>query len=209
MIASNLVANIIPIDLDLFIDEETATNSEKILLYGLNIIELVLIIISLLMSCFIIKICFKVHIFHRNLIILCGYLFLGCFFWMMSQLIIVVYGFFDFKVLAFQQMVVNQGPMIYVEWVKLSAGASLMANLLIMVMERAVATILLRSYERKTGDRWMIAAFFVILVCGIIGASIVITGKFLKLINVDCFVINELDICLNKIIRTTLLFIFL
>ncbi|KAE9553347.1 hypothetical protein FO519_003460 [Halicephalobus sp. NKZ332] len=141
---SNSTANVSSTNSKLFVEESKATNLDKLLLYGMNTVELILIIAAFLMAFFILK--------------------------------ISVYGFFDFKILAFQKMLIDEGPLVFVEWIKLSAGGSLMANLFIMILERTVATILLRSYEKKTGDRWMMVCFFVILFSGIGAAFIVING---------------------------------
>ena len=170
------------------------------LLYFLNILELCVLFFACFSGVFLILISFQASIFHRNLALLCVGLYFMASIAITLQGVLVIAGFFDFDILGknfhtfiqfflFQCILASEGLFIrqgwgkYVEWVRLAACGGILSFFASIIVERALATKMLKTYELRKSNLLLAVSLIIALFFGLMGSTVIMESKFQSLQN--------------------------
>ena len=152
-----------------------------IFLYAFNVIDILLCLTAVITSLLLFKVVYQTPLFHRNLLIFASGLFFAAVFAALFQMVMAVSGFFYYSVLAFDGIFIKTGPMYIIEWLRVAFCDIFLADFSILIFERTMATILLKSYEKRTNDRILIVAIFFAIIYGICISTSAIKGELLEI----------------------------
>ena len=151
--------------------------------YIFNTIDILLCVTAVVTSFLLFKVVYQTPLFHRNLLMFASGLFFAAVFSSLFQLIMAVFGFFNYSVLTFDGIFIKSGPMYLVEWLRVASCDIFLADFSILIIERTMATILLKSYEKRTNDRILILAIGFAIIYGIGISTSVVKGEPLTVIS--------------------------
>lgn len=146
--------------------------------YFFNILEIVLLIVASFFVLLLSVIIGQIPLFHRNLTIFMFGMIISQFFILISQLIIAFVGLFDEEILIYDQIFIKNGPLIIAEYFRVGSSHVFIGMFLTIIWERAVATILLKSYEKTKNDLVLIGIIGMVSGYGIIATYCILNSEF-------------------------------
>ncbi|KAH7693995.1 Protein SRE-3, partial [Aphelenchoides avenae] len=133
-----------------------ATSMLLHVLTALNVLELITIPFTMALAFLMFHIAYRHPIFHRNLMCLIANIWVHWLLGMTCRMVMVVWLFFDTKSLLSDEVFVTRGRLRVVEFMRIFCFGTILGTVASIVVERSVATIQLRSYEKQRS--WTIVA---------------------------------------------------